>query len=330
MLVPHAIHARGPSSVTANPSSSQIHLTRGASDWLWAVFAVMALSALGMIFWSHRRPRGQRVFHHLALIVLSVAAIAYYAMASNLGRTGVAAEWSHGAGVAHPIRDVFFVRYIMWFINAPLLLLLILLITGLSLSHIFTTVFFSWIVVVTGLVGALTTTRYKWGFFIMGVLALLYIVWLLLAHARTSHFFGGAGVRSSFLGGAGFLSAVWLVYPIAWACCEGSNIIGIAGEMIWYGILDLLAGPVFLLFFLHRLRGANYADFGFASGKATDNYGAGYAGEKTGRYGAGGQGVGGQGLNNTGAGLGGNGVGGAGLGNTGAGVGTTRTANTVV
>ena len=33
--------------------------------------------------------------------------------------------------------------------------------------------------------------------------------------------------------------------------------------MIWYGILDIFAGPIFLFFFLWELRGVDYASFGF-------------------------------------------------------------------
>ena len=68
-----------------------------------------------------------------------------------------------------------FVRYIQWFITFPLLLLLVLFATGLSLSDILTTCFFAWVVVVCGLCGALTATSYKWGFFVLGVMALFYI-----------------------------------------------------------------------------------------------------------------------------------------------------------
>ena len=47
--------------------------------------------------------------------------------------------------------------------------------SGLSLSDILTTAFFAWIVVVCGLVGALTVSTYKWGFYVLGVAALFYI-----------------------------------------------------------------------------------------------------------------------------------------------------------
>jgi bacteriorhodopsin len=50
---------------------------------------------------------GQRVFHQLPIIILTTSAIAYYAMASNLGRAGVAAEFSGNAPGSNPVRDVF-------------------------------------------------------------------------------------------------------------------------------------------------------------------------------------------------------------------------------
>lgn len=97
--------------------------------------------------------------------------IAYFAMASNLGRVGVLTEF-HRSG----LRDIFWVRYIMWFICAPLLLLMLLLTTGISLSDILLCVFMAWVWWVSFLVGALTRTRYKWGFFAFGTAALLYLV----------------------------------------------------------------------------------------------------------------------------------------------------------
>ena len=66
-------------------------------------------------------------------------------------------------------------RYIQWFINFPLLLALLLFTTGLALSDIFTAMFFSWVVVVTGLVGALVQSSYKWGYYTLGLACLLWI-----------------------------------------------------------------------------------------------------------------------------------------------------------
>ena len=67
-----------------------------------------------------------------------------------------------------------------------------------------------------------------------------------------------------------------MMYPIAWGCSEGGNVVSPTGEMIWYGILDLLLGPLFLFYFLFSLRNVDYGLFGLNSGKYTDGpYGTG-------------------------------------------------------
>ncbi|KAF7793033.1 hypothetical protein EIP86_004138 [Pleurotus ostreatoroseus] len=268
------------SSLDQNPPNADRHITAGGSDWLWAVFAIMALADLGMIAWSFMRPRGTRFFHNIATVILTTATVAYFAMASDLGATPVQAEFSRGTTFT---RQIWFVRYIQWFITFPLLLLLVLFSTGLSLSDILTTCFFAWVVVVCGLCGALTVSTYKWGFFVLGVAALLYIWSSLLGHGPRTTFNAGAGVRSGYVRGAGFIAFITMLYPIAWGVSEGGNVISPTGEMIWYGILDLILGPLFLYYFVFALRNIDYGLFGFHSGKYTDGpYGATGAG-----YGAG-------------------------------------------
>ncbi|KAH8107226.1 heat shock protein 30 [Cristinia sonorae] len=272
-------------SLDTNPPNADRHITNHGSDWLWAVFAVMALSTLGMIAWSYTRPRGTRFFHNLAIIILATSTISYYSMASDLGSTPV----------RHAItgtRQTWFVRYIQWFITFPLLLIMLLFSTGLSLSDILTTAFFAWVAVVCGLLGALTSTGYKWGYFVFGVLALCYIWGSLLGHGPRTTFNAGAGVRSGYVRGAGFVAFITMMYPIAWALNEGSNKISPNGEMIWYGILDLLLGPLFLYYFIFGLRKVDYGAWGFHSGKYSDGpYG------NTGGHGVGGHGGGNYGNN---------------------------------
>lgn len=145
-------------------------------------------------------------------------------------------------------------------------------------------------VVVCGLAGALTATSYKWGFFVLGVAALFYI-WsvyihynhhssiilitlisrtVLLFHGPRTTFNAGAGVRSGYVRGAGFVAFFTMLYPIAWGCSEGGNLISPTHEMIWYGILDLILGPLFLYYFVWGLRNVDYGLFGLHSGKYTD------------------------------------------------------------
>lgn len=97
---------------------------------------------------------------------------------------------------------------------------------------------------------------------------------MLLAHGPAATFANGGVFRSGYLRSAGYLSFMLLTYPIAWALSEGGNVISPTSEMIWYGILDVLTGPVFLAFFLYHVSTVDYAVFGLTSGKYTD-YGAG-------------------------------------------------------
>ncbi|GJE86925.1 family A G protein-coupled receptor-like protein [Phanerochaete sordida] len=261
----------GNHALDLNPPNADYHLSTHGSDWLWAAFSVFALSLLVMIGFDFMRPRGTRLFHQLAVIILTTLSVSYFSMASDLGATPIQVEF-RGEGT----RQIFYVRYIQWFITFPLLLLELLLATGLSLSDIMTTLFMGVVVVIMGLIGALVHSDYKWGYYTFGCAALFYVWYTLLWHAPRAAFAEATGLKRAYLTSAGWLSFMLITYPIAWACAEGGNVISVTSEMIWYGILDILAGPGFLFFYLFQLRTVDYAAFGLSSGKYTD-YSAGSA-----------------------------------------------------
>ncbi|KAM5534150.1 hypothetical protein V8D89_012170 [Ganoderma adspersum] len=264
--------AGGNQALEVNPPNADFNLSRGGSDWLWAVFSLFGASLLAILGWTFFTPRGTRLFHQIAIVVITVGCISYFSMASDLGATPVRVEFRpvvFGLRV-FGTRQIWFVHYIQWFISFPLLLLELLLATGLSLSDIFTTLFMSVVMVIMGLVGALVPTTYKWGYFAFGAVALFYIWYILLWRGPRTTFSAGGSIRDGYTVAAGYLSFLLLMYPICWALSEGGNIITVTAEMIWFGVLDLLAGPVFLFFFLYKLRGVNYAAFGLQSGKHTD------------------------------------------------------------
>jgi len=256
----------GNNALQSNPPNADISINTKGSDWLWAVFAIMAVSAIAMTFWQHTRIRGQKAFHTLPIAILTTASIAYFAMASDLGSTPVMAEYFGGdhqnyAGLG-ATRAIWYVRYIDWTITTPLLLLELLLATGLPTTDVFICVFMDLTMIITGLVGALVASSYKWGFFAFGCAALLYVWWILLGPARVSAGLLGTDVRSAYTKSAALLSFLWLLYPIAWGLSDGGNVITSDGEMIFYGILDILAKPVFCFVHLWSLRGIDLTRFG--------------------------------------------------------------------
>jgi bacteriorhodopsin len=108
--------------------------------------------------------------------------------------------------------------------------------------------------IVTGLVGALVKTSYKWGYFVFGCAALGYITYMLVWDARKHANALGKDVGRAFLYCGSLTAFLWILYPIAWGVCEGGNVIAPDSEAVFYGILDLFAKPVFgaLLLWGHR------------------------------------------------------------------------------
>ncbi|KIP03592.1 hypothetical protein PHLGIDRAFT_110651 [Phlebiopsis gigantea 11061_1 CR5-6] len=270
MFVPQWLVRRN-DALGSNPPDAQEHISTNASDWLWAAFSLVTLSTLVMSVFTFMRPRGKRLFHQLALMILFTTTISYFSMASDLGSTPVLTEF-RPQGVT---RQVWYVRYIQWFISLPLLLLELLLATGLSVSDISLAGFAAAVLVVNGLVGSLVPSDYKWGYYVFGACALSYVWWVLLWQAPRRTFAEAGTLRKGYIFSSAYLAFMLITYPICWALAEGANVISPSSEMIWYGILDILAGPAFLFFFLWELRGVDYHVFGFHSGKYTDVHTAG-------------------------------------------------------
>lgn len=62
----------------------------------------------------------------------------------------------------------------------------LLLTAGVPWPRILWVVIMDWIMIVTGLIGALVPSRYKWGYFTFGCAAMFYIFWTMAGPARRS------------------------------------------------------------------------------------------------------------------------------------------------
>lgn len=259
----------GNDALHANPFNDVTqHITVRGSDWLWAVAAFMLFCDVVVFLWQFAVPRGQRVFHHLGLIILSTAAIAYFSMASGLGYTPIATEFAGPQGFAAGVtRQIWYVRYIDWVITTPALLLEILLATGLPLSDIITCIFFDLVMIVGGLVGSLVVSSYKWGYFAGATAAEFYIWFVLFGPALSTAGAIGVQYKKSHTLSAGLLSFLWLLYPIAWGLADGGSVITPDSEMIFYGVLDVIAKPIFLFIHLYSLSKLDLTALQLHSGK---------------------------------------------------------------
>lgn len=231
------------------------HLTTHGSDWYWAVTAVMMVATFAFMGLSFTKPRQQRIFHYITAAITMVAAIAYFSMASNLGWTGIHVEFERSnPKVSGNVRQIFYVRYIDWVITTPLLLLDLLLTCALPTPTIAYTILINEIMVVTGLVGALVKSSYKWGYYTFGCVAFLFVAYTVVFEGRTHARLIGADVSKVYTLCGVWTIGLWFMYPIAWGLCEGGNVISSDSEAVFYGVLDILAKPCFgaLLLFGHR------------------------------------------------------------------------------
>ncbi|KAJ8606071.1 hypothetical protein MRB53_041226 [Persea americana] len=115
----------------------------------------------------------------------------------------------------------------------PLLLTDLLLTAGLPAPTILYTILIDEIMIVTG------------------------IGLVLLSHHHTTRIHAnhlGKDIGRVFLMTGAWTGLLWTLYPIAWGVSEGGNVIHPDSEAVFYGVLDILAKPVFgaILLFGHR------------------------------------------------------------------------------
>ena len=77
----------------------------------------MFLSTLAFIGLSFTKPREHRIFHYITAAITMVASIAYFSMGSDLGQTAIPVEYIRtNSKVAGFDREIFYVRYIDWYV----------------------------------------------------------------------------------------------------------------------------------------------------------------------------------------------------------------------
>ncbi|KAJ9602058.1 hypothetical protein H2200_013418 [Cladophialophora chaetospira] len=172
--------------------------------------------------------------------------LAYYAMGSHQGWAPINVEYHRSSPkVAGNNREIYYARYIDWFITTPLLLLDLLLTAGLPWPTIVWTIFLDWIMIITGLIGALTPSAWKWGWWTFGTVAMFYVFYNLAGVGRKRAKLLGSDIYRTYMICGVLTLFVWLCYPIAWGVSEGANLITPDSEAVFYGVLDFLAKPVF-------------------------------------------------------------------------------------
>jgi bacteriorhodopsin len=226
-------------ALTINPPAGDQFYTVNGSNWSWTVTAIYALTFVIVYALSFKARAGEKFFHYLFTVANLVGAITYFALASDIGFSVVEASNNLNYGLT---RQIFFAKYINWVVNFPIAIISLGVLSGVSWTTIIYNIFLSWTWIISYLVGAYTTTNYKWGFFAFGTIA-----WIALAISTLTTGLSSAArvdIRRDYITLAGWLNLLWLLYPIAWGLSDGGNKIGVTPSFIFFGVLDVLLIPV--------------------------------------------------------------------------------------
>lgn len=193
---------------------------------------------------------------------LLVGSVAYFAQASDLG-------WVASQDDAHnTTRQIFYARYINWTVSFPSLALALGLLSGISWTTIILNIFCAWFWVLNYLVAALVTTDYKWGFFAFGTFAYVILAMSTLNESREAA--ERQGIVRDYMTLSLFVNALWILYPVAFGLSDGGNVVHVTGGFVFFGVLDVLLGPVVCGLFVFMTRKWDYKKLNLAFSEARD------------------------------------------------------------
>lgn len=160
------------------------NITNHGSNLDWAICVLHALLLLGVIAWTYTTNPRRRVFHYFAIGILTVTTIYYFIMASDLGGAAVLVQF-RGGNITNRTRQVFYVRWVGYFINFALIWFALLLMSGVGWASILFTVGLSMLWASMFLIGMFVRSSYKWGFYVISYFLWALIAWQTMGIARS-------------------------------------------------------------------------------------------------------------------------------------------------
>ena len=176
-----------------------------------------------------------REYYSITILVPGIASAAYLSMFFGIGLTEVS--------VGGEMLDIYYARYADWLFTTPLLLLDLALLAKVDRSTIGTLIGVDALMIVTGLIGALSHTvvaRYTWWLF--STIAMIVVLYFLATSLRAATKERSANVQSTFNTLTALVLVLWTAYPILWIVgTEGAGVVGLGIETLLFMVLDVTA-----------------------------------------------------------------------------------------
>jgi len=186
-----------------------------------------------------------REYYAITILVPGIASAAYLSMFFGIGLTEVEVA---GRGML----DIYYARYADWLFTTPLLLLDLALLAKVDRVTIGTLIGVDALMIVTGLVGALSETmlaRYTW--WLVSTIAMIVVLYFLATSLRTAAKQRSEEVQKTFNTLTVLTLVLWTAYPILWILgTEGAGVVGLGVETLAFMVLDVSAKVGFGLILL--------------------------------------------------------------------------------
>lgn len=212
---------------------------------LLVVTVLMGLSSLVFFALAARVTLPKRVIHTLVSITTTVSFIVYLALATGEGIVwkshSITERHKHVPNTHHVIyRQVFWLRYVNWFLTSPLILTSLALLSGLPGANLVVGIVAEWVMLSSGLLGTFAShTGRRWVWFVISCLGYLTVVYEMGFHgqkaARTKD-----NQTKRFYALIAMLTLLFkAVYPVVLAAGVLDFKITLDAETILYAILDI-------------------------------------------------------------------------------------------
>ena len=177
-----------------------------------------------------------REYYAITILVPGIATAAYLSMFFGVGLTEVEVA---GRGTL----DIYYARYADWLFTTPLLLLDLALLAKVDRATIGTLIGVDALMIVTGLVGALSKTmlaRYTW--WLVSTIAMIVVLYFLATSLRSAAKKRSADVQNTFNTLTVLTLVLWTAYPILWIIgTEGAGLVPLTVETLGFMVLDVSA-----------------------------------------------------------------------------------------
>ncbi len=198
-------------------------------------YALVMLTGALYFFYLSRRPKGVPNYEYLVAILIPLwSGAAYLSIAFGQG----VLEQSE--------RTIYFARYLDWVVTTPLLLLALAFTAMIYTERKSKTILFSLVaadvfMILTGLIADLSSGVVKYVWYVLGVIALLLILYIIWYPLRQIADRSGHKLAIHYRRTAAYLTCFWILYPTVWVL--GPSGVGLTQQTV--DVLAFIILPIF-------------------------------------------------------------------------------------